>query len=207
MKKYSINEIFLSVQGEGNDVGLPMVFVRFAGCNLRCAFCDTTFQENFEMDDRALMDEIYSVGLGCTNVLFTGGEPLLQNLHPILKLLEDNGFTSSIETNGTIALHGENVKVGLSPKTQRRWSAIHSCDSLKILYPWISDPTTGQPIIPEDYLDFPANHRFLQPIYSENKVVQDVHLQDMILKINKLNLHSEENWRVSFQAHKFMGLR
>ena len=98
-----INEIFLSIQGESLSVGLPTVFVRFTGCNLRCSYCDTTYayHDGYDMS----LDDIISVidTMGYKRVCLTGGEPLLQ---PDIQNLIDrlNGYDVSIETNGSVAL-------------------------------------------------------------------------------------------------------
>jgi 7-carboxy-7-deazaguanine synthase len=98
-----INEIFPSIQGESTFQGLPTVFVRLTGCNLRCSYCDTTyaFKDGSECETGSIIDTICSFGI--RHVCITGGEPLLQAETPVLaaKLIE-SGKTVSIETNGTI---------------------------------------------------------------------------------------------------------
>ena len=71
-----INEIFYSLQGEGHYTGTPAVFIRFAGCNLKCSFCDTDFTSFTEMIEDDIVREI---GQYPTNhIVITGGEPTLQ---------------------------------------------------------------------------------------------------------------------------------
>lgn len=95
-------EIFKSIQGESSFAGMPCVFVRLTGCNLRCAYCDTAYayEEGTEMS----VDEIISaVGKYGTELIeVTGGEPLEQEgaLHLIRRLLDD-GHTVLVETNGS----------------------------------------------------------------------------------------------------------
>lgn len=98
-----VNEIFLSIQGESSSVGLPTVFVRFTGCNLRCSFCDTTYayHDGCDMSLDGIIDEIDK--LGCKRVCLTGGEPLLQQ--DIQSLIDKlHGYDVSIETNGSVEL-------------------------------------------------------------------------------------------------------
>ena len=94
-------EIFYSLQGEGLRSGQATVFVRFAGCNLACDFCDTDFRVKETYTPAALADEIARLGGGCRWVCFTGGEPTLHDLAPLCELLHGRGYFLQIETNGT----------------------------------------------------------------------------------------------------------
>ena len=94
-------EIFYSLQGEGLRTGQATVFVRFAGCNLACDFCDTNFRVKEIYTPEALADEIARVGGECRWVCFTGGEPTLHDLLPLCRLLHARGYQLQIETNGT----------------------------------------------------------------------------------------------------------
>jgi 7-carboxy-7-deazaguanine synthase len=98
-----VNEIFFSIQGESSFAGLPCIFVRLTGCNLRCSYCDTTHAYN-EGSDLSISDIMASASKYDCNLLeITGGEPLLQSETPELaeKALE-NGYTVLVETNGSI---------------------------------------------------------------------------------------------------------
>ncbi|MCB0369556.1 MAG: radical SAM protein, partial [Bdellovibrionales bacterium] len=97
-----INEIFYSLQGETTYAGLPTVFVRTTGCNLRCTYCDTTYSyyegSFFEIDDLFAKIESYSTPYVC----ITGGEPLLQkDILQLIKRLCDNNYKVSLETSGS----------------------------------------------------------------------------------------------------------
>lgn len=102
-KTIFINEIFLSIQGEGLNSGLPTVFVRTTGCNLRCNWCDTkySYNEGVEMTIEKILNEIKKFKF--KRICITGGEPLLQKntLYLIKKLLK-KGYSISLETNGSI---------------------------------------------------------------------------------------------------------
>jgi len=98
-----INEIFYSMQGEGSWVGLPNIFIRTTGCNLRCSFCDTTYAyiHGVEMDVKEVVDEIQKYP--CNYVCITGGEPLLQEeTVELLDVLLQKKYAVCIETNGSI---------------------------------------------------------------------------------------------------------
>ena len=99
--KLTVNEIYLSVQGESTWVGLPCVFVRLTFCDLRCTYCDTeyAFYEGNKMALEEIVEKVRS--FGCPLVEVTGGEPLLQpNCVPLLQMLCEAGFTVLLETSG-----------------------------------------------------------------------------------------------------------
>jgi len=97
-----VNEIFYSIQGESSYTGVPCVFIRLTGCNLRCSYCDTEYAYD-EGRDVSIPDILAAVdGYGCPWVEISGGEPLLQEETPELaKQLLDKGYRVLIETNGT----------------------------------------------------------------------------------------------------------
>ena len=98
-------EIFLSIQGESSYVGIPFVFVRLSGCNLRCFYCDTTYayEEGIEMSVSEVIEKVSSFGIKFVEI--TGGEPLLQkeSLLLIKRLLDDN-YNVLVETNGSVGI-------------------------------------------------------------------------------------------------------
>ncbi|TAL42073.1 MAG: 7-carboxy-7-deazaguanine synthase QueE [Methylovulum sp.] len=98
-----ITEIFYSLQGESNTVGLPTVFIRLTGCPLRCVYCDTVYA--FTGGKKARLDTIIREvrQYGCQYVTVTGGEPLAQPacLELMTQLLDD-GYIVSLETSGAI---------------------------------------------------------------------------------------------------------
>ena len=102
-----LSEIFLSIQGESTYVGLPCVFVRLAGCNLSCTWCDTTYA-NTGTDDRELTVDAVMKEVGaykCALVEITGGEPMLQaDTLPLTERLLEDGYDVLIETNGSVNL-------------------------------------------------------------------------------------------------------
>lgn len=98
-----ITEIFFSLQGEANTVGLPTVFIRLTGCPLRCSYCDTAYA--FSGGEKLGIDEILrQVGLYNTRyVTVTGGEPLAQPAcNPLMVRLLDAGYHVSLETSGAL---------------------------------------------------------------------------------------------------------
>jgi 7-carboxy-7-deazaguanine synthase len=129
-----IAEIFHSIQGEGRLAGVPSVFVRTSGCNLRCWFCDTPYTSwHPEGEERALAsvyDEV--AGYGCRHVVITGGEPMLvRDVVPLTHSLRAAGHHITIETAGTVDLPVEADLMSVSPKlagstpADGRWAARH----------------------------------------------------------------------------------
>jgi len=94
-------EVFYSLQGEGLRVGEATVFVRLAGCNLACDFCDTDFRVRETLTSEALADRVDEIGQGCRWVCLTGGEPTIHDLKSLCDTLHSRGYSLQIETNGT----------------------------------------------------------------------------------------------------------
>jgi 7-carboxy-7-deazaguanine synthase len=100
-----ITEIFRSLQGEADTVGIPTTFVRLTGCPLRCQYCDTAyaFQGGELLELGAITARVRE--LGCSHVCVTGGEPLAQrNVLPLMTTLCDSGYRVSIETSGALPI-------------------------------------------------------------------------------------------------------
>lgn len=110
--KLTINEIYLSVQGESTWAGLPCVFIRLTGCDLRCSYCDTEYA--FYEGKKRLVSEVLAEvsDMPCPMVEVTGGEPLLQkNVKPLMAALCDAGKTVLIETSGAHDISGIDQRV------------------------------------------------------------------------------------------------
>ena len=101
-----VNEIFKSLQGESSYMGLPCVFVRLTGCNLRCSWCDTKYA--YDIGSEHTTNELISIieKFNVKLVEFTGGEPLLQKdeLIPIIEQLLSKDYKILLETNGSVSL-------------------------------------------------------------------------------------------------------
>jgi 7-carboxy-7-deazaguanine synthase len=99
-----ITEIYKSLQGESTYAGLPCVFVRLTGCNLRCTWCDSeyTFQGGHKMTLDEVRDEVLRLSPAAGLVEITGGEPMLQEreVGPLMQRLLDDGYTVLLETSG-----------------------------------------------------------------------------------------------------------
>jgi 7-carboxy-7-deazaguanine synthase len=116
--KYS--EIFYSIQGEGQLVGLPSVFFRTSYCNLRCIWCDTPYTSwQPENKDISVEDAVVAIlAYDCQQVVITGGEPFMQPqaLISLCQQLQQRGLHITIETNGTLFESVEADLLSISPK-------------------------------------------------------------------------------------------
>jgi 7-carboxy-7-deazaguanine synthase len=111
-ERLRLTEIFHSLQGEADTVGLPTVFVRLTGCPLRCHYCDTAYAFHGGAW-HSIEETIAQVGtFGIPAVCVTGGEPLAQpNVHTLLTRLCDAGYRVSIETSGALDARGIDARV------------------------------------------------------------------------------------------------
>ena len=119
----AVNEIYLSLQGESTFAGLPCVFVRLTGCNLRCSYCDTAyaFTEGTRRSLTEIIAEVHRLAATYAPaasaprlplVELTGGEPLLQpNTLPLMRQLCDAGFTVLLETSGALDISPVDARV------------------------------------------------------------------------------------------------
>lgn len=198
--EFNLNEIFYSVQGEGPYTGVPMMFVRFAGCNLSCTFCDTNYSTIDKVDSEFILEYLAQAYLkyNTWHVCLTGGEPTNQNIGQLVRDLFFKGFKVHLETNGINGVEESKyyTNISFSPKTKD--FKIKSAQTLKLLFPYVNECT------PELFKDFPCTYRYIQPInhdnYSgigDNQVISEA-LQEIT---------SNPNYRLSIQIHKSIGVQ
>jgi organic radical activating enzyme len=184
---YSLNEIFPSIQGEGAWAGTPVLFVRFAGCNLACSFCDTNKDERFKADLTGLMRVIMDVKPPFVNrVILTGGEPTLQDLYPLVRELIPY-VKVHIETNGTNLnrIPPAMAWITVSPKQEVNYKMLFG-DEIKVILTKDEDP--------ERYRKYNFNHWFIQP-----------ESRNFAPAVEYVMTHP--GWRLSVQLHKEIGVR
>lgn len=104
-----VNEIFYSISGEGRYQGRPAVFVRLAGCNLRCSYCDTSYSQSECQGRLQSVSRILGIVSAEGNwryppVVITGGEPLVQDIAELVQALLKRGHPVEVETNGSISV-------------------------------------------------------------------------------------------------------
>lgn len=212
---YAVKEIFLTLQGEGINVGRRAVFLRFAGCNLwsgreedregaDCTFCDTDFvglngdRGGRYPDADVLADkvrEIWCHGLeepGDTRlVVVTGGEPMLQLDAALIDAIHDRGFEIALETNGTLPVPRSVDWITVSPKAGTE-VVQRSGDELKLVWP--------QPgINPDAMEEWDFRHFLVQPMDGAGQ------RDNREAAIRYVVQHPK--WRLSVQTHKLIGLK
>ncbi len=195
---YKINEIFHSLQGEGFHTGTPAVFVRFSGCNLHCAFCDTQHQSGEMMTAQAIINKVNNYP-NAPLIVLTGGEPsLFIDESFVEELKQKTGKRIAIETNGTRALPNNLDWVTFSPKTgfvggDKESPILRECDELKVVY-------LGQDL--SQYDNIKADHRFLQPCFSENEIQSQANMKSCVNAVM-----NNPGWRLSLQTHRILNIR
>ena len=207
---YAVKEIFLTLQGEGGQAGLPAVFCRFAGCNLWsgreedrakavCTFCDTDFvgmdgegggRFTRAEDLAAAVEAAWTGGPDHRLVVCTGGEPLLQVDGPLIAALHARGFRIALETNGTLPVPDGVDWICVSPKADAEVVQT-SGQELKLVFP--------QPLADPARFEHMAFERFLlQPMDGPARV------ENTQAAIAYCLAHPR--WRLSVQTHKYLGI-
>ena len=199
-----VNEIFYSLQGEGHYTGTPAVFVRFAGCNLRCWFCDTDFEKGDEMSEDEIVEAVLQYPT--RYVVITGGEPTLQITASLCDKLHAHGLYLMMETNGTRPLpEGCQVDwITCSPKLidveegMRKLATIRlrHIDELKVVFE--DSPTQDMAL----YEQIPATEYRLQPCDTQDPLCNQAILNKTIKYILQ-----HPKWKLSLQTHKILNVR
>jgi 7-carboxy-7-deazaguanine synthase len=191
-------EVFYSLQGEGTRTGQATVFVRLAGCNLACDFCDTDFRVKETLTQAALVAEIQRLGGSCRWVCFTGGEPTLHELQGVCEELHAQGYRLQIETNGT--------------RPRPEWGVDHVTVSPKQpqggrLHPWYEVNATEFKYVVDDEDDL---NRALAGARSHERMtfVQPNALNPSAVALCVEAVQAHPNLlRLSLQTHKFLQIR
>ena len=184
-----VNEIFYSLQGEGRNTGRAAVFVRFAGCNLKCPFCDTDFALYREMSDDDIVAAIKDFPTRL--VILTGGEPTLQVDKPLVDLLHRNGYEIAMESNGTRQPVEGIDWLTCSPKER---VAVKRGNELKCLFDGNADKVDDRGIEAEYY--------YLQPCDVGDKA-RNAEITAACIEYIKRH----PKWRLSLQTHKLINIK
>ena len=184
-----ISEIFYSIQGEGELTGVPSVFVRTSGCNLRCRWCDTPYAswnpEGVDMGVDQILEEVRKYRV--EHCVLTGGEPMIaRNIHDLATALRDAGYHITIETAGTVAPNGIACDLAsVSPKFSNSTPLEGTIDPS-----WIErhEDTRHQPDVLAEWVKYPH--------YQLKLVVASEEDANEALVILKLALPEIPRWKI-----------
>jgi len=219
---YKINEFFETIQGEGSFTGQPSIFIRLQGCPVACSWCDTKHTWDINIDDSVSTEVMSSKneettqwanmsveqivnwvnvkGYQAKHIVITGGEPCMVDLTPLCDGFETLGYSTQIETSGTFEIKTtDKCWVTVSPKINMKGgykilrSALHRANEIK------------HPVATEHHVDE------LKNLLAEHEVVNTpIHLQPISQKQRATELAIEtciqNNWRLSIQVHKYIGI-
>jgi organic radical activating enzyme len=193
MTKLKVNEIFLSIQGEGARAGSLNIFVRLADCNLTCGFCDTEFVSYKELTLQELLAKLLEF-LPCKNIIWTGGEPLLQLDEEAISFFRAKGYFQAVETNGTIRPPKGLDYIALSPKVaehiiKKNFDGVKVNELRYAMH-------KGKLALPQPSIQ--ADYYFISPIFDGDKM--NTENLEHCLKLIKEN----PKWRISVQVHKLL---
>lgn len=200
---YRVNHIFYSLQGEGANAGRPAVFVRFAGCNLRCSFCDTEFNTFREMSADDIVEAVQLLTDQRPIVVLTGGEPTLQVDEALVHQLHQHGYWVAMESNGTRPAPGNLDWLTVSPKFNgEAWHLLQDGkqpDEVKIVFDLETPRRLENLTLP--YPNVQPPYLFLQPC---DKGDTAANATIMSACIDYIKRHPK--WRLSLQTHKLIGI-
>ena len=208
--KYSVKEIYYTLQGEGYHTGRPAVFIRFSGCNLWtghekdrsgaiCNWCDTDFVgtngiNGGKFSAEEITNIINSLWKGNVQsepyVICTGGEPLLQMDESLIKAIHKAGFEIGLETNGTMIPPDGIDWICVSPKANADL-VLKNGNELKVVYPQCG-------MNPRMHEKLKFDHFYIQPM-------DGVDQKNNIKRSEKFVL-DHPKWKLSLQTHKILGI-
>lgn len=223
MAKYKVNEIFETIQGEGQYTGTASIFIRLQGCPVGCSWCDTKqtwYQEEKDKVDLAAMlsktqdtpdwsnidhNEIINIfkqqGFRAKHIVITGGEPCMFDLNPLCNLLHDEGYSTQIETSGTFEiLAPELTWVTVSPKINMKggYQVLTSC--------MIRANEIKHPVARKSHISELENLIATAPIADSTLIyLQPISQKESATKL-AIETCKEKNWRLSVQVHKYLGI-
>jgi 7-carboxy-7-deazaguanine synthase len=220
--KYKINELFETIQGEGAFTGQPSIFIRLQGCPVACSWCDTKHTWDINLEDEVnaqamltkkeesqawsaltvtdVLAVIAEQGYQAKHIVITGGEPAMVDLLPLCDALEQQGLSCQLETSGTFEIQvSDKCWVTVSPKVNMKGgykilnSAMLRANEIK------------HPVATEQHVDD------LKALLIEHKITDtQVYLQPISQKERATALAIktciENNWRLSVQVHKYLGI-
>ena len=222
MIQYKINELFETIQGEGSFTGQPSIFIRLQGCPVACSWCDTKHTWEIELSDKVsqnimltkaqetsqwatmtveqILVLVKEKGFQAKHIVITGGEPCMVNLKPLCNTFELQGYSTQVETSGTFDIRvSDKCWVTVSPKINMRGgypilnSAMMRANEIK------------HPIATEQHVND------LKALLAEHSIINTpIYLQPISQKSRATELAISScianNWRLSVQVHKYLGI-
>lgn len=219
---YKINELFETIQGEGSFTGQPSIFLRLQGCPVACSWCDTKHTWDINVDNKvdaeAMLAKVQEsdswsslsvkdilaifkqAQYQAKHVVITGGEPCMVDLTPLCEELETQGYSCQVETSGTFEIRvSEKCWVTVSPKVNMKGGfdilaqAMSRANEIK------------HPVATEQHIDD------LKALLQRFNITQKpVYLQPISQKARATKLAIKtciaNNWRLSVQVHKYLGI-
>lgn len=222
MIQYKINELFETIQGEGSFTGQPSIFIRLQGCPVGCSWCDTKHTWEIELSDEVSKEQVLaktketskwanfsieqilalikSRGYRAKHIVITGGEPCMVDLTPLCNAFEVLGYSTQVETSGTFDINvSQSCWVTVSPKVNMRggYPILHSAmlRANEIKHPIATEQHVDdlKALLAEHHID--NTPIYLQPISQKNRATE-LAIETCIAN----------NWRLSVQVHKYIGI-
>ncbi len=228
---FRVNSVWFTIQGEGPFTGQPAIFVRLADCNLRCFWCDTSFEDGKEKSADHLAEAIIKLANlnPCRFVVITGGEPLLQPLKTLIDHPALSSFQFQIETAGSYwpigglvengTTNAERLSIVCSPKTGNVVSALRHSEAFNVYWKYIVralEPVgeDGLPIMSTQIKGNPM--RLFRPVNTQDpKIRSRIFVQgcdEGDATLTRANVEYAttialtHGYRLSLQTHKILGL-
>lgn len=210
--KYRLRSIFRSIQGEGRNTGRPAAFVRFAGCNLNCPWCDTGKTTKTIMSTHEILAEVRR--FGTRSVIITGGEPtIVPGIGEVLEALKKEGCWLALETNGTRTIPELELfdYIAVSPKYYyaARYadpSALVKANEVRI----VAENEAMAPFCRKMRAKIAADDYYISPIEEKGRI----HYRRAFNLMQRLNAKGPDGaaapwppWSLSIQTHKVLGLK
>ena len=212
-----INNIFYSLQGEGRNTGRAAIFIRFAGCNLRCSFCDTEFNTYREMSDEDILSAIRDYP--SRFVVLTGGEPTLQVDEAFVDLLHQQGYEVAMESNGTRPAPQNLDWLTVSPKifgegylVKGEWripdeiKVVFDEDTPEKLSSLHLTPEQLSSLHPSPFTLHPSPFTSHQLLYLQPCDTGDAARNKVITQACVEYIKAHPQWRLSLQTHKLIDI-
>lgn len=219
---YKINEFFETIQGEGSYTGQPSIFIRLQGCPVACSWCDTKHTWEIALSDEVdqnimltkaqetsqwatmtivqILALVTDKGFQAKHIVLTGGEPCMVDLTPLCSAFEQLGYSTQVETSGTFEINvSDKCWVTVSPKINMR-GGYKILNSAMMRANEIKHPIATEQHI-DDLKDLLATHNIIKtPIYLQ-PISQKTRATELAIETCIAN-----NWRLSVQVHKYLGI-